>query len=242
MTEYIDRLYRHLMKPAGLVAFVVKIKESDLMIYAQFDLSEIAYSVLDRERRNLEAYIRYQPNFKKSLIPITVADFAPQICKLMAGTAFRAKVGPMAAVAGAVNDRLADELFPKSQELIIENGGDLLIHSLKARTIAIYAGENTPFQSHLGLRVFPGKTWGVATSSGQIGPSLSFGKADAVTVVAESSALADAWATSIGNQVKTKKDVEKVLSFCENIHDIIGVVIVFQDILGVRGDIQLVRL
>ncbi len=242
MTDYVERFYRKMVKPAGLIAFEVKIKESDLMIYANEDLSSLSYSLLDKERRNLEAYIRYNSQFQESLVPIKVDDFAPPICKIMAESVKKAGVGPMAAVAGAVNDCLAQGLLAKTAELIIENGGDLLIHSLKERVIAIYTGENSPFKSHIGLLISPGKTYGVATSSGKIGHSLSFGEADAVTIVAESSALADAWATSIGNLIHSKKDVEKALKYCENIQEIIGVVVVFQDVLGARGDIQLIPL
>jgi len=90
--------------------------------------------------------------------------------------------------------------------------------------------------------ISPGKTFGVATSSGKIGHSLSFGEADAVTIVAHSSAVADAWATSVGNLIHSKKDIEKVLKHCENIQEIVGVVIIFQDVLGIRGDLQLVHL
>ena len=234
MVEYVERFYRKTVKPSDLISFDVKIKESDLMIYAHSDLSQFSYSLLDKERRSLEAYIRYKPQFQESLVPIDVDDFAPPICKIMAESVKKARVGPMAAVAGAVNDRLANELLSKTTELIIENGGDLFIRSLRERVIAIYVGENSPFIS-------PGKTYGVATSSGKIGHSLSFGEADAVTIVAHSSSVADAWATSIGNLIHLKKDVEKALKYCENIQEIIGVVVVFQDVLGVRGDIQLVN-
>ncbi|NLJ50061.1 MAG: UPF0280 family protein [Candidatus Atribacteria bacterium] len=242
MIDYVERFYRKTVKPTGLIAFEVKIKESDLMIFAHNDLSSLTYSLLDKERKNLEAYIRYNSLFQKSLVPIEIDDFAPPICKIMAESVKKAGVGPMAAVAGAVNDRLANELLSKTTELIIENGGDLLIHSLKERVIAIYVGEDSPFKSHIGLLISPGKTYGVATSSGKIGHSLSFGEADAVTIVAESSAVADAWATSIGNFIHSKKDVEKALKYCENIQEIIGVVVVFQNVLGTRGDIQLVSL
>ncbi|MDI9593765.1 MAG: UPF0280 family protein [Atribacter sp.] len=241
MVEYVERFYRKTVKPSDLISFDVKIKESDLMIYAHSDLSQFSYSLLDKERRSLEAYIRYKPQFQESLVPIDVDDFAPPICKIMAESVKKARVGPMAAVAGAVNDRLANELLSKTTELIIENGGDLFIRSLRERVIAIYVGENSPFKSHIGLLISPGKTYGVATSSGKIGHSLSFGEADAVTIVAHSSSVADAWATSIGNLIHSKKDVEKALKYCENIQEIIGVVVVFQDVLGVRGDIQLVN-
>ena len=111
MREYIDRFYRRFMKTADLVTFTVQIKESDLMMNAQSDLSQLTYSILDRERKNLESYIRYDPNFKSSLVPVKVADFAPPICKIMAKAAHKANVGPMAAVAGAINDRLAGDLL-----------------------------------------------------------------------------------------------------------------------------------
>ncbi|MGQ9473462.1 MAG: hypothetical protein ACUVRN_05370, partial [Candidatus Caldatribacteriaceae bacterium] len=87
-----------------------------------------------------------------------------------------------------------------------------------------------------------GKMWGVATSSGKVGPSLSFGKADAVVVVSPSSALSDAWATSLANRVRKREDVEKTLRFAKGIPDISGVVVMMEDFLGVEGDIILERL
>ncbi|MEI6157024.1 MAG: hypothetical protein WCP87_01505, partial [Atribacterota bacterium] len=110
------------------------------------------------------------------------------------------------------------------------------------RVVGIYAGEESPFGSRLGIRLPSGKPWGVATSSGRIGPSLSFGKANAVTIISGSSSLADAWATRIGNQVKNKKDIERVLMSCEKNPDILGVVIICDDLMGVRGEVNLVKL
>ncbi|MCX6089345.1 MAG: UPF0280 family protein, partial [Candidatus Atribacteria bacterium] len=195
MTEYIERFYRKEMDPGDLVSFQVQIKESDLVIFTGSDLQSVVFSVLSQERANLEAYIRYQPDFLTSLVPVAISHFAPPICQLMAETTRRAGVGPMAAVAGAINDRLAIELRKCSDELIIENGGDLFVDSQKERVVGIYAGEESPFGSRLGIRLPSGKPWGVATSSGRIGPSLSFGKANAVTILSGSSSLADAWAT-----------------------------------------------
>ena len=105
----------------------------------------------------------------------------------------------------------------ESEEIIIENGGDLLVFSREARVVAVYAGEDSPFSFRIGIKLPPGKKWGVATSSGIVGHSLSFGKADAVVVVAESSAVADAWATSLANRVQEKEDIKKVLKFSQQI-------------------------
>ncbi len=67
-----------------------------------------------------------------------------------------------------------------------------------------------------------------------VGHSLSFGKADAVVVVAESSAVADAWATSLANRVQEKKTLKKVLKFSQQITDIQGTLIILGEFLGVE--------
>lgn len=239
---YDHRFYRAQMKAPDLVSFTVKIEESDLFILTEKDLTERAFQRLYRERENLKAYIRYDPLFQKSLVPVRVPPFAPPICRLMADCAEKARVGPMAAVAGAVNEMVAEELLSEVQELIIENGGDLLVASQKERVVAIYAGEESPFSFRIGLVLKGGTIWGVATSSGKVGPSLSFGRADAVVVVSHSAALSDAWATSLANRVRTKSDVEKVLQVAQNISGIEGVVVVMEDILGVEGNLCLEKL
>lgn len=242
MVQYIERWYRGYMQADGLVSFSVKVRESDLFIFAEKDLRERAKARLIEERKNLEAYIRYDPRFVESLVPIPIPPFAPSLCRRMGWAAQEAGVGPMAAVAGAINEAIAEELLPESSELIVENGGDLLVASSRERIVAVYAGEDSPFSFKVGIRLRGGKIWGVATSSGKVGPSLSFGCADAVVVVASSAALADAWATSLANRVRGRKDVASVLRLARRIPSLEGVVVVFEDLLGVEGKIELERL
>ena len=71
-----------------------------------------------------------------------------------------------------------------------------------------------------------------------VGPSLSFGKADAVTVISDSVLLADAAATAVGNRVKTRKDVEQGLVYAQKIKGVKGVVIIKDDKMGLWGDIN----
>jgi ApbE superfamily uncharacterized protein (UPF0280 family) len=54
---------------------------------------------------------------------------------------------------------------------------------------------------------------GLACSSGTVGPSLSYGKADAAIVIAKDAAAADAWATALGNRVKSQRDAEDALDW-----------------------------
>ena len=75
---------------------------------------------------------------------------------------------------------------------------------------------------------------------GMVGPSLSFGSADAVTVVSKRPSLADAAATAIGNQVKSIEDIPRALEFASGIHGVEGVIVVKDDKLGVWGQVELV--
>jgi ApbE superfamily uncharacterized protein (UPF0280 family) len=144
----------------------------------------------------------------------------------------------MAAVAGAVSKYIGGLLEPSSAEIIVENGGDLLIKTKKERRIAIHTGN--PQFSDLGIKIKPrAKPLGVCTSSGVMGHSLSFGKADAVTILSENIPLADAVATALGNRIKKPADVEKGLTWTQNIPEILGVLIIIDDQLGAWGEIEL---
>ena len=171
--------------------------------------------------------------------PISIAKDSPKIVKAMAAATAKVGVGPMAAVAGAIAEFVGEELLAYSPEVIIENGGDIYIKSLKKRTIGIYAG-NSPLTGKIGLEIEAKDTpVGVCTSSGTVGHSLSFGKADAATVIARSATLADAAATALGNIVKTPEDVTKAIAFARNIEGIKGVVIIIGDRMGIWGGVKI---
>jgi ApbE superfamily uncharacterized protein (UPF0280 family) len=107
--------------------------------------------------------------------------------------------------------------------------------------VAIYAGES-PLSYRIGIRL-PAAMMpaGVCTSSGTVGHSLSAGKADSVTVVAASTALADAAATRIGNEVGNGCDIGRALELAAEISGLSGVVIVVGEELGAWGEIELVE-
>jgi len=159
----------------------------------------------------------------------------------MADAARLCGVGPMAAVAGAIAEFVGRELLEFSPEIIVENGGDIFVKSLRQRTIGIYAG-GSPLTGRLGLQIEPEDTpLGICTSSGTVGHSLSFGRADAAIVLADSATLADAAATAIGNRVSEPADIEKGIEFAQSIGQLKGVVIIKGDKLGVWGEVKLVK-
>ncbi len=237
-----ERRYRNLVQCEDLHSFTVRVGESDLSVLAQKNLSREVHSILQREREHILRYGREEPGFLEALFPLDVKPYAPRICGIMANAANKAHVGPMAAVAGALNDLIDEALHLETSELIVENGGDLLIRSAKERVAAIYAGIHSPFSTRIGLLVPGGRRWGVCTSSGVVGPSMSFGQADAVTVIAEHSAVADAWATALANRVQTEEDIGYVLDSFQSMEGVEGIIVVQGKKLGVRGVVHLVPL
>jgi hypothetical protein len=153
-----------------------------------------------------------------------------------------ANVGPMASVAGAMAELVSKDLLEISKEVIVENGGDIYLATSRERTIGIYAG-SSPLSFKLGIAISPEDSpLGICTSSGTVGPSLSFGKADAVCVLSKSAALADAAATAVGNVVRGGKDVERGLERGSEIEGVLGTLIIIGEQMGVWGKIRLVRL
>ena len=114
--------------------------------------------------------------------------------------------------------------------------------SLSPRTISIYAG-NSPLSNKIALEIASQDTpLGICTSSGTIGHSLSYGKADAIVILSRSASLADAVATATGNLVKTEKDIKTGLEFSENVPGVKGALVIINDKMGIRGDIKLSRI
>ena len=157
----------------------------------------------------------------------------------MAAAARAARVGPMAAVAGAVAECVGERLAKASPEVIVENGGDIYLKSQKTRRIQVYAG-TSPLSRKISLEVGPArKGLGICTSSGTVGPSFSWGLADAVVIIAKSSALADAAATLAGNAVKIKSDIPQALALARSVKGVLGILIIKDDQLGIWGRIRL---
>ena len=239
---YEKRTYRNLVKTEDLVRFEVIVKETDLLVRADRDLSKETRESVLKYRHQLETYIAMNPEFQKSLVPFPDDPYAPEIVKEMIRTSQLAHVGPMAAVAGAIAESVSKDLLKLSKEVIVENGGDIYLAISKERTIGIYAADS-PLSLKIGIVISPEETpLGVCTSSGTVGPSLSFGKADAVCILSKSAALADAAATAVGNVVKEKKDIELGLQAGKEIVGVQGILVIVHEKMGVWGKIKLAQL
>ena len=152
----------------------------------------------------LEDLARFLPVIKKKAQELEVEDSFPVVVRKMIEAT--KKMGepdltPLAAVAGAGSDVVADFIFRQGgTKIIVDNGGDIAIRLREGEVarvgvkIDIHAKLPTyliPINSSMGIG-------GVATS-GLGGRSFTKGIASAATVLSESASLADAAATVIGN-------------------------------------------
>lgn len=240
------RTYRNSFSKERFRSFVITYKDSDLWVgidHASFreEMAEFALKKLTEIRDELEAYIVVDPFFKKSLKPCPVLETAPEFARQMAVAAEKAGVGPMAAVAGIFSEMIGQSLIGNFSinELVIENGGDIFLKLQNALIMSIFAGES-PLSGMVGLEITAEQTpLGICTSAGTVGPSTSFGKADAVMIACKETALADAFATGLGNLIKKPADVEKVLKRTENQPEIISAVLICDDQIGIRGEFEM---
>jgi len=197
---------------------------------------------LSRLREVLEHYISKNPAFGISLkaIPLPANSFGiPEEIRSMLKCGLQSRTGPMSAVAGLFAEHVGTRLVQKFnlEEVVVENGGDLYLKNSTELISVIHAGKS-PLSDKMAFALPPGER-GICTSSGTMGHSLSLGKADAVSVVAESTPLADAWATSLANLVKSPEDIEVVLDRVAEIPEILSCAIIVGDQIGVRGEYEL---
>jgi ApbE superfamily uncharacterized protein (UPF0280 family) len=227
--------------------------ETDLLIGVppeQFrsGMEQIALGEIHRVREVIVTYAEAHHGFFKALQPVagiskarpgSVEEEIPAEIETMLHCAELSGTGPMSSVAGLVAEKVGHRLSTECNlsEVVIENGGDLYLECMQDTLAVIQAGDSA-LSGKLGLNI-PAGSWGICTSSGTVGHSFSFGKADAVTVLCESAPLADAWATSLANRVHTSADIDPVLALTEKIPDILGCVVVIGDRVGIRGQFEL---
>jgi ApbE superfamily uncharacterized protein (UPF0280 family) len=239
---YQDRLYRNLLYKEDLLSFRVVVNETDLFVHAKKPLEDITKELILKYRGYVEEYIRRYPAFVKALVPWRLNGPLPIIIREMVGAGDKTGVGPMAAVAGAIAEHVGLDLLFHTDEVIVENGGDIFLKTHSPVTVGVFAGDS-PLSLRIGLRINPKENpLSVCTSSGTVGHSLSFGKADAVCVISRSCSLADAAATSIGNKVESKAHIQRAIDFGKQIEGVMGIVVIVGDAVGAWGEVEMVPL
>ncbi|MDD2432924.1 MAG: UPF0280 family protein [Clostridia bacterium] len=243
---YEPRKYRSLYKEKDLHHFQVVVEETDLDIGIKkeqytSDLHKKVELFVAEQRQILKQYIKKNPAFLTTLEPWNLRKGkVPYAVRAMCEASRLAGVGPMATVAGFFAEQVGLFLTRFSEDVLVENGGDIWLQSSRKRKVSIYAGPS-PFSQRIGIEIDPPRTpLGICTSSGTVGHSLSLGRADAVVVLATSAVLADAVATASCNLVQESKDLAKAVEWGLAIPGIQGVVAILDEQMAVQGDVKLI--
>lgn len=202
---------------------------------------EVAKESISEQRNLLEKFIHADPFFMLTLDPYELkANDAPDIVRQMIKTSAVFGIGPMSAVAGVIA-KLAVEAMIEAEAIyaIVDNGGDISILNDQTVLVGIYAG-TSPIKD-LALEVPPrNKPLGICTSSGTVGPSISFGCADAALIVSKDPALADAAATALGNVVQPEGSLEKCFKAIDK-PGIDGALVIRGEEMAVWGELPPIR-
>jgi len=253
--KFVIRKYREHMSAPDLSFFQIRVEQTDLFIgvggfkenkiivnNTQIDsLVADAQNKMIECRSEIEKHIRIRPEFLSSLVPLQERMPCPEWIRQMYQATETADVGPMASIAGAIAQEVGLQLRKYCNEVIVENGGDIWLFSSKKRIVEVFAGESL-LNGKVKLMIQPKmEPSGICTSSGKIGHSLSFGNADAVTVKAKTATLADAVATSLGNRIHRKDDIEAALKWACSIKGVDGALAIIDQCIGLLGDMELVK-
>lgn len=220
-------------------------RETAVTILAQERFMSLADNSIFDTREVVERFIAFDHLFQDTLEPYQEQDDAHPIIKHMCDAARKANVGPMATVAGVVAEEAVKAMMQAgTRQAVVDNGGDIAMLLSEPIDVGIFT-LNSRFAG-LGLHCIPSpEIQGICTSSKTVGPSLSFGVADAATVVSKDVTLADACATRLGNLITSddEETVRKALDDIMNIEGVDGALVIVGERLAFKGSVpKLVRI
>jgi ApbE superfamily uncharacterized protein (UPF0280 family) len=229
------------VKPGLYVNY--RIKETIVTISSDSaEFIETARAAIRQHRNLLEGYIRSDPFFNITLEPYEVPASAPEIAHRMAIASQAVGTGPMSAVAGTIAAFAVEAMIRAGAGYAwVDNGGDIALFTNRQIVIGIYAGASNI--KDLALQIQPDSAiLGICTSSGTVGPSISFGNADTALVVSRDVSLADAAATALGNAVTDDSELKRAFDVVSNVEGINGALIVKNNKFAVWGELpRLIR-
>jgi uncharacterized protein len=147
----------------------------------------------------------FKESAKKPQAVLRVSDGFPAILNTMIDAVTRsgdATLTPMAAVAGAIADLVADFLAEQgATKVVVNNGGDIALRLGAGESTTVGVAPAIGDRPAYYIKVTGGDCIGGITTSGMGGRSFTKGIASAAVIVASRAALADACATSVANAV-----------------------------------------
>ncbi len=256
-----DRFYRStLTLDKNEQEILLSIEESDLYItltslIKKEEILHYVQSELYKLRAIIKAYTLTKPEFQHALTPLQQDLNADRLIQDMLEASAYAQIGPFSAVAGSIAEAIARKIYHYLEErklpsdVLVENGGDIYIISKKPRIVAVLdKPDKSLFGMNIGVKLDSSyknahKVEGISlcSSSSSIGHSLSFGNADLVLIIAKHGSIADAFATAMCNELKSKNDFTKVIDLIKKNkkHGIQAILASCDNEILAYGDIEL---
>jgi ApbE superfamily uncharacterized protein (UPF0280 family) len=209
---------------------------------------EVAKEEITRQRKELERFVRWHPYFLVTLeryqmdevevVGARKKEEPPKIVRKMVDAASEFGIGPMAAVAGTLAEFAVEAMRDAGATYaMVDNGGDIALINDREVLVGIYAGESS-FSNKIALRIKPSPSLvGICTSSGSVGHSISFGTADAATVISGSASLSDAAATALCNAFTDVHAIKDAFRAIDHVAGVEGALIIYKDVLATWGNV-----
>lgn len=202
---------------------------------------EAAKESIREQRKYLEDFIEKDPFFQLTLDPYDLnVEKAPDIIQQMVRCSAVFGIGPMSAVAGVIAKFAVESMVEAGATYaVVDNGGDISILNDQPVLIGIYAG-SSPIKDLAFEVPSHREPLGICTSSGTVGPSISFGCADAATIISKDPALADAAATALGNTVQANNDLKECFGVIDR-PGIDGAMVIRGEEMAVWGELPALK-
>ena len=187
---------------SGFVLAKVEIEETAATIAADREYIAAAVGAIKAARGQIERQIRKDRFFLTALEPYDSIESGSQVISRMCDASKAAGVGPMATVAGAIAQVALEAMASEGcTHGWVDNGGDIALLLERPETLEVFSDPRS--KTAFALELEPNhEIFGVCSSRGRLGHSISFGNADVALAIADDAILADALATAIGNAVK----------------------------------------
>jgi ApbE superfamily uncharacterized protein (UPF0280 family) len=216
-----------------------EVRQTAVTMIADVRYLAIGKDAIFEAREVIERFIASDPLFRDTLEPYDEPQDAHPLIKRMCDAGRAAGVGPMAAVAGAIAEHSVQAMRAKGADhAVVDNGGDIALLLAEEANVGINT-LNPKFRG-LGLRCLPSDSiFGICTSSGLIGPSISFGRAEAAMVISRNVTLADACATKLGNLIVNDDQnvIQMALGTVTSIAGVEGALVIVGESIGVKGNL-----
>ncbi len=215
----------------------LEIQETAVTIAADRTYIASAVDAIKVARRDIERQIRKDRFFLTTLEPYDAKQCTSKVTERMCRASEMAGVGPMAAVAGAIAQTALETMMAEGcSHAWVDNGGDIALMLGSPVTLEVFTTPGSAKTFAFNLRATQ-KPVGICSSSGRLGHSISFGDSDIALVLADDAVIADAFATALGNEVKTKESLRVCFDKLKGVGAVRGGLVMIDGEAAVYGSV-----